>query len=429
MKTVLEMRKGGFSIRNILFSECEAWDFNEGAFKHKSHGYFDFVGVGSVNERPVNRIYLYQPQSAFNGLLESSVDGEASFLIQARTEPGNEGMAQFGPTVQSTPANYQRLHGGRSTPYLKDFFSYQPGGQSISESTQLDLGERYIHKTKRLSYIRANREVIPHENYYWLPTSVIPEAVTESLLLDTDLRSMISVMPWGDVLNTYDVGSSTLLSFLRASLDTPVRGSVMGEITSKIASFSLPVCLCNLEQLENWQFSDEKWSDVNSDQGFSVEMFHVEAPGREVEQWQQPLINSHSQGRFVLVCRIRDGLLELLLDVHNEAGLATGSAVFPSFLRYPGENADEHEERFDDYLDSEAGQLILSTTESEEGGRFYRDINSYEIILIDGTQEFDGIDSSSYYWTRVSELKKLLNLSNCCSIQLRCIASLLLGLK
>ncbi|OOY46476.1 hypothetical protein BOV93_09865 [Solemya velum gill symbiont] len=73
--------------------------------------------------------------------------------------------------------------------------------------------------------------------------------------------------------------------------------------------------------------------------------------------------------------------------------------------------------------------MLLNTTESEEGGRFYRDINGYEIILIEGRQEYFGIDSSSYYWARVSELKRLLNLSNCCSIQLRCIASLLLGLK
>ncbi|OOZ48391.1 hypothetical protein BOW39_10775 [Solemya velum gill symbiont] len=429
MKSALESRKSGFSIRKIQFSECEAWDFEKGAFKHKSHGYFDLIGVGRLNERLVSRIYLYQPQSAFNGLLESSIEGETSFLIQARTEPGNEGMAQFGPTVQSTPANYQRLHGGRSTPYLEFFFSYQPGSQSVCESTQLDLGERYIHKTKRLNYVRANIDVISQENYYWLPASLVPEAVTESLLLDTDLRSMISVMPWERVLETRDVGSSTFVSFLRASLGTPVRDSVIGEITAKIASHSLPISFCNLEQLENWQFTDNQWSDVHSSQGFSVEMFHVEAPGREVEQWQQPLINSHSKGRSVLVCRIRDGLLELLLDIHNETGLVTGAAVFPSFLRYPGQHADEHEDRFDDYLDSEGAQLLLNTTESEEGGRFYRDINGYEIILIEGRQEYFGIDSSSYYWARVSELKRLLNLSNCCSIQLRCIASLLLGLK
>ena len=64
---------------------------------------------------------LYQPQGAINGMLTRRIDGERQFLFQARAEPGNVGEVQFGPTLQSTPANYLQFHGGRTSDFFPHF--------------------------------------------------------------------------------------------------------------------------------------------------------------------------------------------------------------------------------------------------------------------------------------------------------------------
>ena len=85
-------------------------------------------------------VLLYQPQSAFNGLLIAAIGAELHVLLQARVEPGNIGVAQYGPTVQSTPANYLRVHGGRATPYLDFFHRCLAGAAPVGDWTELDSG-------------------------------------------------------------------------------------------------------------------------------------------------------------------------------------------------------------------------------------------------------------------------------------------------
>jgi hypothetical protein len=82
------------------------------------------------------------------------------------------------------------------------------------------------------------------------------------------------------------------------------------------------------------------------------------------------------------------------------------------YLRYPGALTDDLPPQ---------GKVLLRTTESDEGGRFFCDTSQYELIMSSGKADSDGI------WLRISELKFLLSKSNICSIQLRCLASMLMG--
>lgn len=65
--------------------------------------------------------------------------------------------------------------------------------------------------------------------------------------------------------------------------------------------------------------------------------------------------------------------------------------------------------------------MLLRTAASDEGGRFFRDVSRYELVMTSPDDESPGV------WLRVSELKWLLANSNIVSIQLRGLTSLLLG--
>jgi hypothetical protein len=72
-----------------------------------------------------------------------------------------------------------------------------------------------------------------------------------------------------------------------------------------------------------------------------------------------------------------------------------------------------------------SGSVWSETTESDEGGRFYRDTSKYRLVKVDRNAGAGEPGS----WLRLSELKLLLTRSNLCTIQLRGIVSQLLGVE
>lgn len=101
-------------------------------------------------------------------------------------------------------------------------------------------------------------------------------------------------------------------------------------------------------------------------------------------------------------------------------GLATGGGVLPSHLVSPG-----MQENVPDWMGPHIEDTWGETQESDEGGRFLHHTSRYVIARV-GDRSVKTPDDG--YWLRVSELKALLGMSNVCTIELRVLASLLLGL-
>jgi len=161
------------------------------------------------------------------------------------------------------------------------------------------------------------------------------------------------------------------------------------------------------------------WRERERRQGFGIDFFAVIAPYREVGGWVQPLVNSFGEGQVILACRERNGVLEFFVRAAAERGLATTSALAPSFVRYPGAIAEPPA-----WLLEPQGKLWCSTTESDEGGRFYRDASVYQVIRVDDSSV---PRNETGAWVTLSELKIMLRMSNVCTIQLRGIVSQLLA--
>lgn len=406
----------GFSLRRVRLDDTGDWSIVNGALCHRSGGFFAVTGLRDI-EGGSRRVMLYQPQGAFNGLMTRRRGGGArEFLLQARAEPGNVGEIQYGPTVQSTPANYLRMHGGNATAYIDWFLGYRPELRLLGETTQLDLGERYYGKTKRVVLAEVDADIALERSFTWASRDAVLAAAGESYMLNTDLRSAIALSPWSD-----DPGSGELVpasSGVRRSVASPVREAALAAIAARLGDTARRrMAFVPLDSLPGWTVAADEIREDGGAQGFSVIYVEVTAAHRERAQWIQPLIHSHGTGDVVLACREVDGVAEVLVRVERETGLF-GCALLPSWLRYPGAEAEPPA-----WLRA-APPVWLETEESDEGGRFYRDRSRYRLVRLPADFE---PGPGEGHWLRVSELKRCLAQSNLCTIQLRVVASHLLA--
>ncbi len=415
LQSVLDGAKIGFDLQRVGWREAGSWKIHDGMLSHASGGFFSVAGVEFPDTPQHDGVFLYQPQSAITGLLTTRINGEVCALLQARVEPGTLGTAQFGPTVQSTPANYQKLHGGRSTPYFEHFSTGMLSAHPYSDTTQLDLGERYWMKSKRLILAQCSPELPVTHNYVWATPAALQQGVLRDAFFNIDLRSLLALMPW-------DSGHLAPRSNqVSRSLAREVRAGVLGHLFAAMKGRPRTANFVPIDQLKNWHKSDTGLKEWHEHQGFGVDFFEVQALGREVDHWVQPMVVTGTPGRAVLLCRLRGKHLEVLVTLGSETGLQTGSALLPSSLRYPGCISEVGTPG----KACDAMTPIASTMESDEGGRFYQSVSRYELRWCEDTPPCS--EGKHQSWITIAELRVMLAISNCCAIQLRGLASMLLG--
>ena len=405
------IKSSHFKLSPIRLSQQQEWNLIHGVLGHKSGGFFYITGLVD-NVTGEEQLVLYQPQGAFNGLVVCKQGQDVYILLQARVEPGNSGIGQYGPTIQSTPANYLRFHGGKETPYFDFFFKYNPQIKPIANSMQLDLGKRYFQKSKILSYVESYSLVETAENMIWIPLKMITEVLHYDNFLNTDLRSMIGVFDWDlfldrDSRSTFHTNTSLINNpcFNNNSI-----GKDMGTLVP-------------ISQLQNWKLTDEGIID-KANTGVSVNIYQVIGKTREVKTWIQPLMCTANRGLITLLMRqVSDNSLnaslsqtEFLISYQSEFGISGEKVLLPSYIVYPGENERQQTTLYN------KGKVLCEVIQSEEGGRFYQNENIYQIILVDSSFETEG----DRFWVSIDTLKGLLKTSNKVSIQLRCVASLIL---
>lgn len=399
---IIDYYKQNFFVERINFSDSLDWFFKDGALIHKSRGFFSIVGI--EDEGKNQHLLMYQPQHAITGLLTSMIDGKRCYLIQARAEPGNINGIQFGPTVQSTPANYMRLHGGNTTPYLEWFIYNTRDVKVVSESTQLDFGERYLYKCKRLIIVELSVPVESHDNYVWISHDLFIEMLNENNLFNLDLRSLFSLLPWN-----YHAYEKIVINSNRIA-------NVLNHFVPK----SKNSFIIDLRNLSNWDISDLSISEKIDRQNFSVSLYKITTKGREINNWVQPLISSHSFGKVILLYRKINGYMNVLVSINNEIGLSSGCAIFPTCYYYPGNAPRKSLEMINEIIEYNNIDLISTVENSDEGGRFYQDVSYYELYKVDNQIKIIG---NNLVWLNLKELYIFLNMSNIVSIQLRAAIS------
>jgi oxidase EvaA len=393
-----------FSLTPIKVSDQSAWRLDNGAFSHVSNGFFHVCGLEHETTK-AQKLMLFQPQSALTGLALYIKEGKAYVLLQARIEPGNTNIGQFGPTIQSTPANYLRMHGGKATACVDWFTQYKPGFRQLDSSMQFDLGERYFQKSKLHNYVEVDEPYVPDPSMIWASLEAIFAALQEDNFLNADLRSLLSVFDWSLYLAGNSVAEKNITQDESLFLQALITGKNSGSGGWR---------MIDLQSLQDWTINDYGIED-KAGRGIDLVMYKTECTTREVTSWSQPLLRAKNKGVVELLIRDTEGgETECLVTLAKESGICGSQTLLPSTLIYPGEYNAPCEPI------NGVSQLV-SFNQSDEGGRFMQHESTYKIVQAQQVEP-----APNQYWISLSLLQKVLATSNQASFQLRCIASALL---
>jgi oxidase EvaA len=429
-------------VHRLPWAQNREWQFHDGMLRHRTHAYFSIVGTqihapGTVFHDAETPMILQSEVGLLGSIVCATKDGPL-WLLQAKLEPGTVNFVQAAPTVQATQSNYLRRHGGHTTPFLG--FFHDAARPNLIDTLQSEQGSRFIGKFNR-NAIRMVPTIVetPHPNWRWVGADAVRRSLVEDFAMNTDVRSVIACAPW----RLLRAGALPFISATTAphSAASRVRGAPVDFISELSVSYrdggtDADRLLTRLKDVSNhcetrisrkplislrgWKKTDCGLAAQDQEADFAVTSYDVYAPEREVERWQQPLLNNLKEHKCGLVFQIRDGFLKTFLRTCAEPGFGRQAQFGPSY-QSDGDNPRWVEELV---VEDERAPL-LSIRQSDEGGRFMHAIMRYSLHYIDDvTIEF----AEGGEWVNIAELEALCSTPGTLTNEARSLVSLLLGL-
>ncbi|UTT61974.1 NDP-hexose 2,3-dehydratase family protein [Microcella humidisoli] len=350
-------------------SDSTDWAVRDGAIRHRSDRFFRVVGVRTAQgDQPL----LEQREIGTLGFLCRG-DARREVLVHAKVEPGNVGGAQLAPTVQATASNADRVHGGAAPPFSREFAS--DAVRLRSRVLGSEQGTRFAGKLNA-NVIAEAVAVLDHgAAHRWMPVDEILDLLAHDWLVNTDARSVLVTASWPALLGREpftrhrDAWSARLAASLRATDDVH---AVTESLLAARRAAAAPQWIA-VDALDGWRLDDIGITPLASGP-FHVRHIAVRCWGREVERWDQPIIDS-----------VDDGLVEVWVDDRGphplfgltpvtEPGLLHRVELTATRVRAPGERSREA---------PTAGEVIAAVHQSDEGGRFLHDRSRYALVRVD----------------------------------------------
>ena len=392
-------RKG--RVERIPLNQSREWLWDNGVVRHRSGGFFSIEGVKVARKGTAfdgwTAPMIRQPEIGLLGFLRHEDAGGAHYLLQGKSEPGSVDWVQAGPSVQATRSNYMRLHKGAATRYL-DLFRANSASAGQNDGfagiLQSEQGTRFIQKYNGNAVVTLEEPIEPEdEAWRWFPASELRAALAKDFSVNTDARSVLVSAPWRDLAEgrqpfaATDGFAAESDSGLRSLRDALAHSHAQG--ASRLADGELDQVLGRLqalrgaaapvlrkfplEALSGWR---EAWGDrpPQSDKGpdsLGYGFFRVEAPGREVEQWDQPFLLCEERPTFALLLWERRGLPVLGFSWRSEPGFGSLVQLGVSL------QSDTPLPVLGELLEGRKAELEV--IQSDEGGRFFNAIGVYQL--------------------------------------------------
>ncbi|WP_246074477.1 NDP-hexose 2,3-dehydratase family protein [Nonomuraea terrae] len=416
-------RENTLRVRRVPLDTLREWrtDPETGDLRHRSGRFFTVEGIrirdSSLEFDAWDQPLVVQPEYGVLGLLLKEVDGRLHGLFQAKVEPGNAGGTQLAPTVQATRSNYTRVHGGLPVPYLDRFLgtTRRRRGRILFDSLQSEQASWFLAKRNRnMAVLLAPGDDVPVlPGHHWVPLDDLGPLLRRDDLVGMDARSVLSGLvaarlPSGPERPHHD--DRELLSWFTEAKagDATVRRRIP------------------LREVRDWVRTPESIHHCEH-RHFAVIGVDVEATGREVERWSQPMLAPTGTGVVALLSRRVDGTRHYLVQARSEAGCLDAVEMAPTVQCQPGSYAGLPANRrpafLGEVLSAPPERILLDTVQSEEGGRFYHARNRY--LIVDVGEDFPLDVPDRFAWVTARQLTTLVCYANHLNVQVRTLLTLL----
>jgi len=408
MKGILEASR--FSVERIKFSESDFWYFEDGFLRNRSKAFFSIVGLRyryTPEEEFRYQPIILQKEIGIQGLIVSRIKNVPHILIQAKIEPGNQGIIQVAPALQATRSNYLAKHMGKVPDFLSEFMA-RTSDQVMVDQLQSEQGTRFFEKQNRnmAIYLDSVREP-DNELFAWVPIRTVLDLLSIDHMINSDANSILGALflTHGNTLLTdIDFKYRDLAHQLITGFSNKDLLSSLQRITREKVDVFHEGEIISLFEMPGWEIHEG--SVFSADGLFGVDQIKVHTKFREVAHWDQPIINSQNIGEIGLLLRKKENKWFALLQMRSEPGIFHRLELTTSVHLTDNNERDQifQEELLKVIKFESQDNQIYTASFSEEGSRFFKDINTYRITI---TQKDFNLPER-FFWAPVSILKSMI---------------------
>ena len=191
----------------------------------------------------------------------------------------------------------------------------------------------------------------------------------------------------------------------RNKIDKPIQSFNNLTSLAKLLSKTLTIKkkIIKFSDLKNWKYDDYQIFDKDN-KFFSIFFIKILAKNREVKHWDQPILSDHNKSLNIFIISKINETEHYLLKIINEPGFInpkfTTTICEKNFL-----SQDLKKNRFSKFLKDK--NYLLNITNSDEGGRFYKNQTTNIICSINDHKK---INFSRYYiWASHNQIIELID--------------------
>lgn len=428
-----------YSLNQIPLDKLKLWHFDieSGNLVHDTGKFFSIEGIeintnwGKIDrwQQPI----INQPEIGFLGILTKKINGVLHFLLQAKIEPGNLNIVQLSPTLQATKSNYTKAHKGNA-PLFLEYFNGTKKVITLLDQLQSEQGARFLKKRNRNIIIEIEEEIEIPENFVWLTLGQIKGLIQHNNIINMDTRTVISGIPYGSYdantlkffssLSNKDVNEILLNSVLIRDVSYKNLDQIISWITLLKIKYFLEIKNTPLKNVQDWAY--DGMSIMHKDKKyFSVIGVNVEIGNREVLSWDQPMIKPAQEGIIAFLVKEISGIYHFLVQAKFEAGNFDIVELAPTVQCLTGNyrtGKNEYSVPFiNDVLEASPDQIWMSTYQSEEGGRFFKEQNLNMIVEV--KEDFPLDVPENYCWMTLNQILTFIKFNNYLNIAARSLIS------
>ncbi|MET1079664.1 MAG: NDP-hexose 2,3-dehydratase family protein [Pseudomonas sp.] len=424
-------QRSQLKVTPIDWQACTGWQVSAQGIEHRTGGFFSLRGRSSEAVAGVAPAYaqpmIDQPEIGILGFVLRQGPVGFEWLLQAKTEPGNELGTQLAPSVQATESNYKRRHNGAATPLLELFLA--PGKhQVLSDTLGSEQGSRFIGKYNRNMSVLLTTAIDDDlgPNLRWCPSQVLQLLLLRDFVLNTDARSSLFIADWrtlsraahpfADVQSAF--GKALQRSFAAQAPDLAQTLGWLTELRGRPRPTPLGMALA---ALDNWTFN-EHGLQSSGDAQYRISAFAVSTTDREVDAWCQPLVSGHRANLAILYCQEQQGVLRFLLRASWELGFMEGFQLGPS---WQSDAMGYQALAIADLRRDSRIKIVCQIQQSDEGGRFINSICRYQIRQLPNGLPIP--DDLHYRWLTLADIHAMRPLKGLLTNEARSVLSMLLA--